>query len=62
MSSFIHRHPCKFGAQCKDIDNSKHNQEYEHPSFCPNGGDCEDTSDDHEKAYRHLPACDFFQK
>ncbi|CAF1213086.1 unnamed protein product [Rotaria magnacalcarata] len=62
MSSFIHRHPCKFGAQCKDIDNSKHNQEYEHPSFCPNGSKCEDTGDDHEKAYRHLPACEFFQK
>ncbi|CAF5086706.1 unnamed protein product, partial [Rotaria sp. Silwood1] len=62
ISSFIHRNPCKSGAQCKDIDNEKHFQEYEHPSYCPNGGYCQDTSDNHEKAYRHLPLCKYFQK
>ncbi|CAF4696989.1 unnamed protein product [Rotaria sp. Silwood1] len=62
MGSFIHRNPCKSGAQCKDIDNEKHFQEYEHPSYCPSGGYCQDTSDNHEKAYRHLPLCKYFQK
>ncbi|CAF1308780.1 unnamed protein product, partial [Rotaria sordida] len=62
MSSFIHRNPCKDGAQCKDIDNEKHIQEYEHPSYCPNGKNCQDTSQNHEKAYRHLPLCKYFQK
>ncbi|CAF3812014.1 unnamed protein product [Rotaria sp. Silwood1] len=61
-SSFIHRNPCKYGAQCKDIDNEKHSQEYEHPSWCPNGGHCQDTSEEHEKSYRHLPTCKHFQK
>ncbi|CAF4245688.1 unnamed protein product [Rotaria sp. Silwood2] len=62
ISSFIHRNPCKYGVQCKDIDNDKHFQEYEHPSYCPNGSYCQDTTDNHEKAYRHLPLCPFFQK
>ncbi|CAF3617331.1 unnamed protein product [Rotaria socialis] len=62
MSSFIHLNPCKNGAQCKDIDNTKHNQEYEHPSFCPNRNICSDTSDEHENAYRHLPLCKSFLK
>ncbi|CAF1327794.1 unnamed protein product [Rotaria sordida] len=62
MSSFIHRTPCKHGVQCKDIDNKKHSQEYEHPSYCPSGGNCQDTSEDHGRAYRHLPLCNYFQK
>ena len=57
MSSFIHRNPCKYGVQCRNIDDTKHAQEFEHPSYCPQGGNCQDTSDNHEKAYRHLPLC-----
>ncbi|CAF0936731.1 unnamed protein product [Rotaria sordida] len=62
MLSFIHRNPCKYGVQCKDIDNEKHFQEYEHPFYCPNAENCQDTSENHEKAYRHLPLCKYFQK
>ncbi|CAF1682331.1 unnamed protein product, partial [Didymodactylos carnosus] len=35
-----------------------HSQEFEHPSYCPKGGDCQDTTNDHEKAYQHLPKCE----
>jgi uncharacterized protein (TIGR02452 family) len=62
MSSFIHREPCRHGAQCRDIDDKKHAEEYEHPSFCPSGGGCQDTSDSHEREYRHLPLCKFAHK
>ncbi|CAF1126012.1 unnamed protein product [Didymodactylos carnosus] len=58
MSSFIHRHPCKYGAKCKEIDDQRHAQAFEHPSYCPKGGDCQDTTDDHEKTYQHLPKCE----
>ncbi|CAF1338926.1 unnamed protein product [Adineta steineri] len=57
MSSFIHSEPCKHGAQCSEIDNKEHARRFEHPSFCPNGGACQDTTDTHEKAYRHLALC-----
>ncbi|CAF3753117.1 unnamed protein product [Rotaria sp. Silwood1] len=57
MSSFIHRKPCEYGAQCRDIDNKKHAEEFEHPFYCPNKGACQDTSDNHEREYRHLPLC-----
>ncbi|CAF4711777.1 unnamed protein product, partial [Rotaria sp. Silwood2] len=57
MSSFIHSEPCKHGAKCPDIDNKEHARRFEHPSFCPSGGTCQDTSDTHEKEYRHLPLC-----
>ncbi|CAF2973861.1 unnamed protein product [Rotaria sp. Silwood2] len=52
--------PCHFDVQC--IDNDKHFQEYEHPSYCPNERNCQDTNDDHEKGYRYLPLCKDFQK
>ncbi|CAF4240469.1 unnamed protein product, partial [Didymodactylos carnosus] len=58
MSSFIHRHPCKDGAKCKEIDDQRHAQTNEHPSYCPKGGSCQNTTDDHEKAYQHLPECE----
>ncbi|CAF3831627.1 unnamed protein product [Rotaria sp. Silwood1] len=57
MSSFIHSKPCTHGAKCSDIDNKEHARIFEHPSFCPSGGTCQDTSDTHEKEYRHLPLC-----
>ncbi|CAF1256458.1 unnamed protein product [Didymodactylos carnosus] len=46
----------------KNIDNEEHYQTYEHPSSCPAGADCQDTSEDHENAYRHLPLCEQFQQ
>ena len=62
MSSFIHRNLCKYGVQCRNIDDLKHAQGFEHPSYCPQRGDCQDLSDNHEKAYRHLPSCKYSRK
>ncbi|CAF0936859.1 unnamed protein product [Rotaria sordida] len=56
MSSFIHRKPCKDGAQCKKIK-GKHDEEFEHPPSCPESGNCQDTTVDHAKAYRHPKMC-----
>ncbi|CAF1104234.1 unnamed protein product [Adineta ricciae] len=56
-ASFVHSEPCKHGAQCRDIDDEEHSRRFEHPSFCPAGGVCQNTTETHEKQYRHLPLC-----
>ena len=58
LLSFIHGNPCEHGVKCRMIDDKNHAQEFDHPSFCPDGGARQDTTDDHEKTYRHLPLCE----
>jgi uncharacterized protein (TIGR02452 family) len=57
MHSFIHRNRCQYAGECRQIDDQKHTREYEHPSYCPDGGDCHDMKAEHLKGYRHLPLC-----
>ncbi|CAF3730202.1 unnamed protein product, partial [Rotaria sp. Silwood1] len=57
--SFIHRNSCPHGGLCRDIDDRVHAREFEHPSYCSHGSNCQDTSNNHEKEYRHLPLCKY---
>ncbi|CAF0884471.1 unnamed protein product [Adineta ricciae] len=48
---------CRKGGKCDQIGDKNHCREYEHPSFCPDGGRCKKQTEDHLKMYRHLPLC-----
>ncbi|CAF1531382.1 unnamed protein product [Adineta ricciae] len=57
MHSFVHRTHCRYGGECREINDDKHTHEFEHPAACPHGSKCDDASDEHLKQYRHLPLC-----
>ncbi|CAF4828511.1 unnamed protein product, partial [Rotaria sp. Silwood2] len=57
MASSIQQKQCRYGGQCSNIDDEKHAQDFEHPSYCPDGGHCQNTAQNHEKEYRHVSMC-----
>ena len=62
MSSYTHRTQCIYGGECRHIDDKKHAEEYQHPSYCSEEELCCNMNDDHLKQYRHLPLCPEGQK
>ncbi|CAF1175267.1 unnamed protein product [Adineta steineri] len=55
---FKHRLQCSYGSECTLVDNDvTHMNEFEHPEFCRDGGNCENLDYEHLKSYRHLPLC-----
>ncbi|CAF2891665.1 unnamed protein product [Rotaria sp. Silwood2] len=57
MASSIQQKRCRYGGQCSNIDDEKHSQDFEHPSYCPDGGHCQNTAQNHEKEYCHVSMC-----
>ncbi|CAF4405040.1 unnamed protein product, partial [Didymodactylos carnosus] len=51
--------PCRYAANCSDINSQKHRERYSHPSLCPYGTGCRSSSDDdvHSQFFIHLKQC-----
>ncbi|CAF1334672.1 unnamed protein product [Adineta ricciae] len=59
LYSFIHRIRCQYGGECRQIDDEKHCQSYDHPSYCSKESSCENMEAIHLREYRHLPLCQY---
>ena len=49
-----HSHLCKYGPNCRDMENPEHTKYFYHAGLvCPHGDNCNDFSDEHLQTYCH---------
>lgn len=62
MATSYDKSQCSYGTACWYLDDEKHCQKFEHPSYCSQKGSCENMEEDHLNKFCHVPLCEYGKK